>query len=166
MRGSGAYYPRAAPIGWWHDEGASGNPRIVVHIGEQKAYFYKGKTLVGETTVSTGKPGFGTPPGHYTVLIEKMWTTSRAYSAITWMVLEMSLGQISTHERTASRKEPISMARECRMRCSSEAVTQCIRDMFRHLPRPTVASVCRRTNGEKFFRECSRRNSGHCNRVV
>src|SRR5258708_22110563 len=61
-------YPRAAPAGWWHDEGASGKPRIVVHIGEQKAYFYKGKTLVGETTVSTGKPGFGTPPGHYTVL--------------------------------------------------------------------------------------------------
>ena len=42
--------------------------QIVVHISEQKAYFYKGKTLVGETTVSTGKPGFGTPPGHYTVL--------------------------------------------------------------------------------------------------
>jgi lipoprotein-anchoring transpeptidase ErfK/SrfK len=61
-------YPRAAPVGWWHNEGASGSPRIVVHIGEQKAYFYKGKTLVGETTVSTGKPGFGTPPGHYTVL--------------------------------------------------------------------------------------------------
>jgi len=61
-------YPRAAPAGWWHDDGASGSPRIVVHIGEQKAYFYKGKTLVGETTVSTGKPGFGTPPGHYTVL--------------------------------------------------------------------------------------------------
>ena len=39
-----------------------------MHIGEQKAYFYKGKTLVGETTVSTGKPGFGTPPGHYTVI--------------------------------------------------------------------------------------------------
>jgi lipoprotein-anchoring transpeptidase ErfK/SrfK len=61
-------YPRAAPAGWWNDEGASGKPKIVVHTGEQKAYFYKGKTLVGETTVSTGKPGFGTPPGHYTVL--------------------------------------------------------------------------------------------------
>ena len=61
-------YPRAAPAGFWNDEGASGKPRIVVHIGEQKAYFYKGKTLVGETTVSTGKPGFSTPPGHYTVI--------------------------------------------------------------------------------------------------
>ena len=61
-------YPRAAPAGWWNDEGVSGTPRIVVHIGEQKAYFYKGKTLIGETTVSTGKPGFSTPPGHYTVI--------------------------------------------------------------------------------------------------
>jgi lipoprotein-anchoring transpeptidase ErfK/SrfK len=62
------FYPRPAPAGWWHDEGASGSPKIIVHIGEQKAYFYKGKTLVGWTTVSTGKPGFGTPPGHYTVI--------------------------------------------------------------------------------------------------
>jgi lipoprotein-anchoring transpeptidase ErfK/SrfK len=56
------------PPGWWNDEGASGSPRIVVHIGEQKAYFYKGKHLIGESTVSTGKPGFSTPPGSYQVL--------------------------------------------------------------------------------------------------
>jgi lipoprotein-anchoring transpeptidase ErfK/SrfK len=62
------FYPRAAPAGWWNDDSASGKPRIVVHVGEQKAYFYKGKQLVGETSVSTGKPGFSTPPGRYTVL--------------------------------------------------------------------------------------------------
>ena len=28
-------YPRAAPAGFWNDEGASGKPRIIVHIGEQ-----------------------------------------------------------------------------------------------------------------------------------
>ncbi len=61
-------YPRATEIGFWNDEGASGPARIVVHIGEQKAYFYRGKTLVGESTVSTGKPGFSTPPGSYSVL--------------------------------------------------------------------------------------------------
>jgi len=62
--------PFAAPTpgGWWHDEGAQGSPRIVVHISEQKAYFFKGKQLIGESTVSTGKPGFGTPPGHYSVV--------------------------------------------------------------------------------------------------
>jgi lipoprotein-anchoring transpeptidase ErfK/SrfK len=61
-------YPRASEVGFWHEEGASGTAKIVVRIGEQKAYFYKGKTLIGESTVSTGKPGFSTPPGHYTVL--------------------------------------------------------------------------------------------------
>ena len=61
-------FPRATGVGWWHGEDASGPAKIVVHIGEQKAYFYKGKNLVGETTVSTGKPGFSTPPGHYTVI--------------------------------------------------------------------------------------------------
>jgi lipoprotein-anchoring transpeptidase ErfK/SrfK len=73
------FYPRPAPAGWWHDEGASGKPRIVVRIGEQKAYFYKGKTLVGWTTVSTGKPGFGTPPGHYTVVSKDVDHVSTAF---------------------------------------------------------------------------------------
>ncbi|PYL31235.1 MAG: hypothetical protein DMF35_10245, partial [Verrucomicrobia bacterium] len=58
-----AIMPAPEP-GWWSDEGASGEPRIVVHLTEQKAYFFKGKHLVGESTVSTGKKGFSTPPGH------------------------------------------------------------------------------------------------------
>ena len=58
----------AQPAGWWKDEGASGSPRIVVHLSEQKAYFYKGKHLVGLTTVSTGKSGFSTPPGRYHII--------------------------------------------------------------------------------------------------
>jgi lipoprotein-anchoring transpeptidase ErfK/SrfK len=61
-------YPPGTPPGYWNDEGISGSPKIVVHIGEQKAYFYKGKHVVGETTVSTGKPGFSTPPGHYRIV--------------------------------------------------------------------------------------------------
>ena len=72
-------YPRAAADGWWDDQGASGKPRIVVHIGEQKAYFYRGKTVVGETTVSTGKPGFSTPPGHYTVISKDAEHVSSAF---------------------------------------------------------------------------------------
>jgi lipoprotein-anchoring transpeptidase ErfK/SrfK len=62
-----AIAPTPAP-GYWNGDGVSGSPRIVVHISEQKAYFYKGKQLVGESTVSTGKRGFGTPVGHYHVI--------------------------------------------------------------------------------------------------
>src|SRR5205809_1026374 len=73
------FYPRATPAGWWNDDGASGSAKIVVHIGEQKAYFYKGRQLVGETTVSTGKPGFSTPPGHYTVLSKDVGHVSTVF---------------------------------------------------------------------------------------
>lgn len=57
-----------APSGWWEPERGSGPAKIVVHLSEQKAYFYRGGHVVGETTVSTGKPGFSTPPGHYHVI--------------------------------------------------------------------------------------------------
>lgn len=63
-----AVLPIPRPAGWWNDQGVSGSPKIVVHISEQKAYFYKGKRLVGESTVSTGKRGFSTPPGYYQVI--------------------------------------------------------------------------------------------------
>lgn len=56
------------PAGYWAGDGVRGSPKIVVHLREQKAYFYKGKRLVGESTVSTGKPGFSTPPGRYHVI--------------------------------------------------------------------------------------------------
>src|SRR5437764_7300729 len=60
--------PTPPPMGYWNGDGVPGSSKIIVSISEQHAYFYKGKNLVGESTVSTGKPGFGTPPGHYTVL--------------------------------------------------------------------------------------------------
>jgi lipoprotein-anchoring transpeptidase ErfK/SrfK len=56
------------PSGYWEGEGVHGSPKIVVHLSEQKAYFYKGKHVVGESTVSTGKRGFGTPVGHYHIV--------------------------------------------------------------------------------------------------
>jgi len=65
---AGRFPWQAQPSGYWNDEGVSGSPKIVVHIGEQKAYFYKGKHVVGESSVSTGKPGFSTPPGHYHIV--------------------------------------------------------------------------------------------------
>jgi hypothetical protein len=54
--------------GFWRGDGVRGPARIVVHVAEQRAYFYKGHQVVGESTVSTGKPGFDTPPGRYRVV--------------------------------------------------------------------------------------------------
>ena len=61
-------FPWGNRAGYWHGDGMPGSPKIVVNLSEQKAYFYKGKRLVGESTVSTGRPGFSTPPGRYHVI--------------------------------------------------------------------------------------------------
>jgi hypothetical protein len=37
--------PTPIPSGWWNDEGGSDSPRIIVHLTEQEAYFYKGKKI-------------------------------------------------------------------------------------------------------------------------
>ena len=62
-----AGFPGAGAEGYWRGDDLRGSPKIVVHVGEQRAYFYKGRRLVGESTVSTGKRGFDTPPGRYRV---------------------------------------------------------------------------------------------------
>jgi L,D-transpeptidase catalytic domain len=62
------FFPGAATSeGYWRGDNSPGPAKIVVHVGEQRAYFYKGHRLVGESTVSTGKRGFDTPPGRYHV---------------------------------------------------------------------------------------------------
>lgn len=63
-----AVIPFPTSAGYWAGDRVGGSPRIVIHLSEQRAYFYKGKRLVGESSVSTGKPGFSTPPGRYRVI--------------------------------------------------------------------------------------------------
>jgi lipoprotein-anchoring transpeptidase ErfK/SrfK len=65
---AGAFPWQATASGYWKGDGARGSPKIVVYLREQRAYFYQGKRVVGESTVSTGKPGFSTPPGRYHVI--------------------------------------------------------------------------------------------------
>src|SRR5438552_17477235 len=73
--------PTPAPSGWWNDEGASHSPRIIVHLTEQKAYFYRGKKLEGESTVSTGRRGFSTSQGYYQVLSKSRDYVSSIFGA-------------------------------------------------------------------------------------
>ena len=52
----------------WDGEGVVGAPRIAIRLREQRAYFYKGEELVGVSTISTGREGFGTPSGKFKIL--------------------------------------------------------------------------------------------------
>src|ERR1051325_4585780 len=74
--GSAAFQPRTA---YWNPHGASGRTKIVAHLAAQRAYFYKGKTVIGESTISTGRRGFETPPGRYTVIQKDAHHVSTIY---------------------------------------------------------------------------------------
>jgi lipoprotein-anchoring transpeptidase ErfK/SrfK len=53
---------------YWTGDGVTGAPSIKIVLSEQRAYFYKGDKLVGESVISSGKKGFETPPGKYSVI--------------------------------------------------------------------------------------------------
>ena len=62
---------QAVPVkksSFWKGDGVKGEARIVIDLGGQRVYFYRGDSLVGESKVSSGKKGFETPPGEYQVI--------------------------------------------------------------------------------------------------
>ena len=44
-------------VSYWDGEGVSGSPSVLISLGEQRAYFYKGNELVGVSLLSTGREG-------------------------------------------------------------------------------------------------------------
>lgn len=54
--------------GFWNGDGMTGAPSITIDLSDQKARFYKGSQLVGESPVSTGREGYRTPPGRFKVI--------------------------------------------------------------------------------------------------
>lgn len=75
---------RAAPhpeVAYWHGDDVAGAPKIVVHLAAQRAFFYKGKHLVGESNISTGRKGFETPPGKYHVIQKDEKHVSNLYGS-------------------------------------------------------------------------------------
>jgi lipoprotein-anchoring transpeptidase ErfK/SrfK len=53
---------------YWAGDGVTGPARVKIDLGEQRAYLFKGGQLVGVTNISTGRPGYRTPSGNYSVL--------------------------------------------------------------------------------------------------
>ena len=53
---------------WQPGNATSGEVEIVVSLPLQRAYVYRGDRLIGVSTVSTGRDGYETPAGSYTIL--------------------------------------------------------------------------------------------------
>jgi len=52
----------------WKDNGSSEPVTIVVSLMEQRAFVYRGSTMISATTISSGKDGKDTPVGTYPIL--------------------------------------------------------------------------------------------------
>ncbi len=55
-------------VSYWDGDHVQGSPSIRIHLGQQKAFFYKGGALVGVSKISTGKEGNSTRPGTFKVI--------------------------------------------------------------------------------------------------
>jgi lipoprotein-anchoring transpeptidase ErfK/SrfK len=64
----------------WRDVPAdAGEERVVVSLGDQLAYLYRGNTLMAVAAISTGTEKHPTPPGIFQVLEKKTMHHSRKY---------------------------------------------------------------------------------------
>lgn len=62
--------PLLAPVipAWsWTGDGVTGVPSITINLTDQRAYFYKGGKLVGDTPISSGREGYDTPTGQFRI---------------------------------------------------------------------------------------------------
>jgi lipoprotein-anchoring transpeptidase ErfK/SrfK len=64
----------------WRDVRASaGDERVVVSLGDQLAYLYRGETLMAVATISSGKSGHDTPTGIFTIQDKRSMYRSKKY---------------------------------------------------------------------------------------
>ena len=65
----------------WNDTNNADPVSVVINIGEQRAYVYRGEQLVAATSVSTGKDGKETPSGTFTILQKAVDHQSNIYDS-------------------------------------------------------------------------------------
>jgi lipoprotein-anchoring transpeptidase ErfK/SrfK len=66
-------------ISYWNGTGSEGEPRIVIDLDQQRAYFYQGDQIAGVSVVSTGREGYDTPPGDFRIIEKDQEHVSSLY---------------------------------------------------------------------------------------
>lgn len=77
--GAREYDPEPVDTVYHNPDSVFGSPMITIDLSDQKAFLYKGGTLVGVSRVSTGKSGYRTPTGSYRVTQKNVDHRSNLY---------------------------------------------------------------------------------------
>ena len=88
-------------VSFWDEGSASGEPFIQISLKDQKAKFYRGRTLVGISKISSGREGHSTPPGKYKILQKNADHVSNIYG-----IWKSSDGMI-VNDDVDIRKQPV-----------------------------------------------------------
>jgi L,D-transpeptidase catalytic domain len=106
---------------WQPERAPAGEVEIIVSIPLQRAYIYRAGTLIGVTTVSTGRPGHATPTGRFDILEKHARHFSKKYNnapmpfmqRLTWDGIALHAGQIPGHPAShGCVRLPLAFARE------------------------------------------------------
>jgi lipoprotein-anchoring transpeptidase ErfK/SrfK len=90
---------------WSPEASTRGNVEIVVSLPLQVAYVYRGGTLIGVSTISSGKPGKETPTGSFEILQKRKEHYSNLHDnapmpymqRLTWDGIALHGGKIPGH---------------------------------------------------------------------
>jgi len=74
--------PTKEEVGYWDGDGVEGAPKIKLNLDQQKAYFYKGSQLVGQSPISSGDETHKTPKGTFKVTQKSADHKSSLYGVI------------------------------------------------------------------------------------
>jgi hypothetical protein len=100
--GAAAESLRPGEFVWQPERAAAGAVEIVVSLPLQRAYVYRGGTLIGVSTVSTGRSGHETPTGTFPILQKRRTHFSNLYKnapmpfmqRLTWDGIALHAGEI------------------------------------------------------------------------
>lgn len=91
---------------FWHPEVAPNGPVVVVvSLNEQRLYAYRNGVAIGVSPISSGRPGYETPPGVYTILEKARTHFSNLYDdapmpfmqRLTWGGVAIHAGVVPKH---------------------------------------------------------------------
>lgn len=94
--------PVHQPKGYWDGDGVNGPAKIRLVRSEQKAYFYKGGTLVGVSPISSGDSNHVTPAGHFRVTEKDIDHVSSLYGVIK----NRATGQVVNNNADTRKDKP------------------------------------------------------------
>lgn len=67
------------PDYWWRGDGVDGRPSIIISLSEQRAYFLKDGVTVGMAPISSGREGYHTPAGRFSIIQKNRHHVSNLY---------------------------------------------------------------------------------------